>query len=61
MNSKHAEIILKLMRFLEAFEEIPVIHASFTDTIGGERINWKMEITFPIDAEKPKKSKEAQS
>ena len=42
MNSRHAEVILKLMQFLEAFDEIPVIHASFTDTIGGEILHWKM-------------------
>ena len=57
MNSRQAEIILKLMRFLESFDEIPRIHASFQDSVGTERLHWKMNLEFPIDAKYSKEVK----
>ena len=58
MNSTHAEIIVKLMRFLEAFDEIAVVHGSFEDSIGAERLHTKFSFEMPIDAAKPKKKRE---
>ena len=57
MNSNHAEIILKLMRFLESFSEIAQVHGSFQDSVGGERLHCKFTLEIKIDAKRPKEAK----
>ena len=55
MNSRHAEIILKLMQFIESFDEILMVHGSFQDSVGGKRLHYRLSLEIPIDAEKPQK------
>jgi hypothetical protein len=57
MNSKHAEILLKLLKFMESFDEIPSISVNFSDSVGRERLHCIAEFTFEVDAKIPKKLK----
>ena len=57
MNSRHAEIILKIMQMLEGFDEIPSVHGSFEDSEGRERLHCEFHIRLEIDAKKPEKHK----
>ena len=54
LNSRHAEVISKLLQTIEAIPEIKSVGCSFEDSIGRESLHCKFHITFEIFAKNPK-------